>query len=164
MLNWYQSLRYSTLGQWACTPPPSPTLPLSFLSGPCILGHLYKQATSKPEGNFFEVKWREIWLFISPAEICKKEWGKSLIYTRKKVLRLLNFLYRVHSETQTRQSKISQYKNTRHENTRIRIIHIQSCHADKKENQIILIYKVIQSGAVAKSYMRKGFLIQYMRK
>jgi hypothetical protein len=32
-------------------------------------------------------------------------------------------------------------------------------HTDKKENQIILIYKEIQSGAVAKSYMRKGFLI-----
>jgi hypothetical protein len=29
----------------------------------------------------------------------------------------------------------------------------------KKENQIFLIYKEIQSGAVAKSYMRKGFLI-----
>jgi hypothetical protein len=30
---------------------------------------------------------------------------------------------------------------------------------DKKENQIFLIYKEIQSGAVAKSYMRKSFLI-----
>jgi hypothetical protein len=30
---------------------------------------------------------------------------------------------------------------------------------DKKENQIFLVYKEIQSGAVAKSYMRKGFLI-----
>ncbi len=29
----------------------------------------------------------------------------------------------------------------------------------KKENQIFLIYEEIQSGAVAKSYMRKGFLI-----
>ncbi len=29
----------------------------------------------------------------------------------------------------------------------------------KKENQIFLIYKEIQSGAVAKLYMRKGFLI-----
>ncbi len=29
----------------------------------------------------------------------------------------------------------------------------------KKENQIFLIYKEIQSGAVAKPYMRKGFLI-----
>jgi hypothetical protein len=27
---------------------------------------------------------------------------------------------------------------------------------DKKENQIFLIYREIQSGAVAKSYMRKG--------
>ncbi len=35
----------------------------------------------------------------------------------------------------------------------------------KKENQIVLIYKEIQSGAVAKSYMRKGFLIyEKMRK
>jgi hypothetical protein len=32
-------------------------------------------------------------------------------------------------------------------------------YTDKKENQIFLIYKGIQSGAVAKSYMRKGFLI-----
>jgi hypothetical protein len=30
---------------------------------------------------------------------------------------------------------------------------------DKKENQIFLIYKEIQNGAVAKSFMRKGFLI-----
>jgi hypothetical protein len=34
-------------------------------------------------------------------------------------------------------------------------------HTDKKENKIFLIYREIQSGAVAKSYMRKGFL--YMR-
>ncbi len=33
------------------------------------------------------------------------------------------------------------------------------CTLTKKENQIFLIYKEIQSGAVAKSYMRKGFLI-----
>jgi hypothetical protein len=32
-------------------------------------------------------------------------------------------------------------------------------HTDKKENKIFLICKEIQSGAVAKSYMRKGFLI-----
>jgi hypothetical protein len=30
-------------------------------------------------------------------------------------------------------------------------------YTDKKENQIFLKYKEIQSGAVAKSYMRKGF-------
>jgi hypothetical protein len=36
---------------------------------------------------------------------------------------------------------------------------------DKKENQIFLIYKEIQNGAVAKSSMRKGFLIyEEMRK
>jgi hypothetical protein len=36
---------------------------------------------------------------------------------------------------------------------------------DKIENQMFLIYKEIQSGAVAKSYMRKGFLIyEEMRK
>jgi thiamine kinase-like enzyme len=29
---------------------------------------------------------------------------------------------------------------------------------DKKENQIFLIYKEIQNGALAKSYVRKGFL------
>ncbi len=38
-------------------------------------------------------------------------------------------------------------------------------NTDKKENQIFFIYKEIQSGAVAKSYMRKGFLIyEEMRK
>ncbi len=36
---------------------------------------------------------------------------------------------------------------------------VSICYTDKKENQIFLIYKEIQSGAVAKSYMRKGFLI-----
>ncbi len=38
-------------------------------------------------------------------------------------------------------------------------------HADKKENKMFPIYKQIQKGAVAKSYMRKGFLInEEMRK
>ncbi len=38
-------------------------------------------------------------------------------------------------------------------------------HTDKKENEIFLIYKEIQKGSVAKSYMRKGFLInEEMRK
>ncbi len=38
-------------------------------------------------------------------------------------------------------------------------------YTDKKENQNFLTYKEIQSGAVAKSYMRKGFLIyEEMRK
>jgi hypothetical protein len=38
-------------------------------------------------------------------------------------------------------------------------------YTDKKENQIFLIYEEIQSGAVAKSYMRKGFLrYEKMRK
>jgi hypothetical protein len=38
-------------------------------------------------------------------------------------------------------------------------------YTDKKENQIFLIYKEILSGAVAKSYMRKGFPIyEEMRK
>ncbi len=32
-------------------------------------------------------------------------------------------------------------------------------YTDKKENQRFPIYKEIQSGAVAKPYMRKGFLI-----
>jgi hypothetical protein len=32
-------------------------------------------------------------------------------------------------------------------------------YTDKKENQIFLKYKEIQTGAVAKSCMRKGFLI-----
>jgi hypothetical protein len=38
-------------------------------------------------------------------------------------------------------------------------------HTDKKENQIFLIDREIQSGAVAKSYIRTGFLIyEEMRK
>ncbi len=38
-------------------------------------------------------------------------------------------------------------------------------YTDKKENKIFLIYKEIQNGAVAKSYMRKGFLMyEEMRK
>jgi hypothetical protein len=38
-------------------------------------------------------------------------------------------------------------------------------YTDKKENQLFLICKEIQNGAVAKSYMRKGFLIyEEMRK
>ena len=50
----------------------------------------------------------------------------------------------------------------------IKILHVKTfkrwitsrcLHTDKKENQIYLIYKEIQNGAVAKSYMRKGFLI-----
>jgi hypothetical protein len=36
---------------------------------------------------------------------------------------------------------------------------LNSGHTDKKENQIFLVYKEIQSGALAKSYMKKGFLI-----
>jgi hypothetical protein len=32
-------------------------------------------------------------------------------------------------------------------------------YTDKKENQIFLIYKEIQNGAVAKSYMTIGLLI-----
>jgi hypothetical protein len=38
-------------------------------------------------------------------------------------------------------------------------------YTGKKENKIFLIYKEIQKGAVAKSYMRKGVLIyEEMRK
>ncbi len=36
---------------------------------------------------------------------------------------------------------------------------VNSARTDKKENLIFLIYKKIQNGAVAKSYMKKGFLI-----
>jgi len=43
--------------------------------------------------------------------------------------------------------------------------HVVGRHTDKKEKKIFLIYKEIQSGAVAKSYMRKSFLIyEEMRK
>jgi hypothetical protein len=37
-------------------------------------------------------------------------------------------------------------------------------YTDKKENQIFLINEEIQNGAVAKSYMTNGLLIQYMEK
>jgi hypothetical protein len=38
-------------------------------------------------------------------------------------------------------------------------------YTEKKENPIFIIYKKIQKRAVAKSYMRKGFLIyEEMRK
>ncbi len=41
---------------------------------------------------------------------------------------------------------------------------IRAC-TDKKEKKIFLIYKEIQMGSVAKSHMRKGFLIyEEMRK
>jgi hypothetical protein len=36
---------------------------------------------------------------------------------------------------------------------------IGCAYIDKKENQIFLIYREIQSGAVAKSYMTNGLLI-----
>ncbi len=40
-----------------------------------------------------------------------------------------------------------------------------SKYTDKKEKEIFLIYKEIQMGSVAKSYMRNGFLIfEEMRK
>jgi hypothetical protein len=46
------------------------------------------------------------------------------------------------------------------------ISYLSNNYTDKKENKIFLIYKEIQSGAVAKSCIRKGFLILYeeMRK
>jgi hypothetical protein len=36
---------------------------------------------------------------------------------------------------------------------------IMSQYTDKKENQIFLIYKEIRCGAIAKSHMKKAFLI-----
>ncbi len=36
-------------------------------------------------------------------------------------------------------------------------------YTDKKENQIFPIYKNIQNGAVAKSYMTNGLLGKYLR-
>jgi hypothetical protein len=36
---------------------------------------------------------------------------------------------------------------------------LRSKHCTDKKNQIFPIYEEIQGGAVAKSYMRKGFLI-----
>jgi hypothetical protein len=44
-------------------------------------------------------------------------------------------------------------------------VHQLCCHVTQKENKIFLIFKENQSGAVAKSYMRKGFVIyEEMRK
>jgi hypothetical protein len=43
------------------------------------------------------------------------------------------------------------------------MVYIVTLYTDKKENQIFLIYKEIQNGAVAKSYMRKG-IYEEMRK
>jgi hypothetical protein len=37
-------------------------------------------------------------------------------------------------------------------------IHYCTMYTDKKENKIFLLYKEIQMGSVAKSYMRKVFL------
>jgi hypothetical protein len=36
---------------------------------------------------------------------------------------------------------------------------VRGGYTDKKENQIFLMYKEIQNGAVAKSYMANGLLI-----
>jgi hypothetical protein len=53
----------------------------------------------------------------------------------------------------------------RSERAVVHILNILWRYTDKKENQIFLIYREIKSGAVAKSYMRKGFLIyEEMRK
>ena len=38
-------------------------------------------------------------------------------------------------------------------------MHSNTSHTDKKENQIFLIYKGILNGAVAKSYITNGLLI-----
>jgi hypothetical protein len=45
------------------------------------------------------------------------------------------------------------------------MFHKKNDYTDKKENKIFLIYREIQMGAVARSYMRKGLLIyEEMRK
>ncbi len=45
-------------------------------------------------------------------------------------------------------------------NTVISLFFLSSSQCtDKKENEILLIYKEIQMGSFAKSYMKKGFLI-----
>ncbi len=41
----------------------------------------------------------------------------------------------------------------------VQVQNIPVLYNDKKENEIFLIYKKIQMGLVAKSFMRKGFLI-----
>jgi hypothetical protein len=54
--------------------------------------------------------------------------------------------------------------NIRQRSDQIHMGGILPC-TDKKENENFLIYKEIQNGAVAKSYVRKGFLIyEEMRK
>ncbi len=47
---------------------------------------------------------------------------------------------------------------TKYFHNRIIIFYLELC-SDKKEEKTSLTYKEVQSGAVAKSYMRKGFLI-----
>jgi hypothetical protein len=42
----------------------------------------------------------------------------------------------------------------------LHIVKYPESYTDKKEKKISLIYKEIQSGAVAKSYMRKGFMYE----
>jgi hypothetical protein len=44
------------------------------------------------------------------------------------------------------------------------VMMVISAHTDKKENQIFLIYREIQNGAVAKSCMTNGLHILYMGK
>jgi hypothetical protein len=41
----------------------------------------------------------------------------------------------------------------------LRRVEVKDWYTDKKENTIFLIYREIQMGSGAKSYVRKGFLI-----
>jgi hypothetical protein len=52
---------------------------------------------------------------------------------------------------------VVQLKYTMH----VQFVHctLNTVYTDKKENKIFLIYKDIQKGAVAKSYMTNGLLI-----
>jgi hypothetical protein len=57
------------------------------------------------------------------------------------------------------------FPNQKYDPETLDITFIRVICTEKKENQIFLIYKEIQNGAVAKSYMRKGFPIyEEMRK
>jgi hypothetical protein len=59
-------------------------------------------------------------------------------------------------------NNMSEYSNDSHQRGQCFFVFCRlypSPHTDKKENQIFLIYKEIQNGAVAKSYMTNGLLI-----
>ncbi len=80
---------------------------------------------------------------------------------------LCTYFFSYLSNCQEKLFKIAINFVSAHIGTRIKFYEQQNGNlhydTDKKENKIFLIYKAIQMGSGAKSYMRKGFLI-YERK